>query len=118
MDFDFANLKYSIIGDKIFLTDIGKFARSEGNGFCEIQVAGENKKAYGVKMIQSSEGERLTYVSHTLTSDKLVIVQRSQLVEVTSTFVKYDDCDSFRVNTCVKNISSSEIVLEEVSAFV
>ena len=119
MEIRFANLRFDIVEDKIFLTEVGNLAKSENRGFCEIQIAGENKVSHmGVKMINSSEGDRLFYVSHKIDSESLIIVQRTELVEVTSTFVKYEDCDSFRVNTSVKNISNSDIVLEDVSAFV
>ena len=62
MEINFANLCFDICEDKIFLHRVGGFAQSESCGFCEVQIAGENKKAYGVKMIRSSEGEKLIYV--------------------------------------------------------
>lgn len=118
VEINFYDLTFSLVDDKILLTDIGRFAKNETGRFCEVQVAGENKKAFGVKMINSSECDKLVYVSHSISPQKLIIIQKSQLVEVTSTFIRYDDSNSFRVRTSVKNITDSDLVLEEVSAFV
>ena len=119
MEIRFSGLKFDIIGNKIYLSAVGSFAQSEGRGFCEIQVAGENKCSHlGVKMINSSEADKLCYVTHTLTDEKLVIVQRSELVEVETTFISHNDCKAVQVTTKVTNISDNPAVLENVSAFV
>ena len=118
MEIRFASLKFNIINDRIILTEVGRFAKVESKGFCEVQIAGENKISHmGVKMINSSEGSKLKYVSHSESNGKLVIVQKSELVEVTTTFTSFDHCDAFRVKTSVKNISDTPFVLEEVSSF-
>ena len=117
--FQFKDLTFEISDDKIYLARVGNIAVSDGNGFCEVQIAGENKNSHlGVKMINSSEGGRLKYVSHEITDGKLEILQKSELVEVTTRFVSHTDSNAFQVTSEVKNISHESIVLEEVSSFV
>ena len=119
MEIRFSELKFDIIGNKIYLSEVGGFAQSEGRGFCEIQVAGENKCSHlGAKMINSSEGDKLCYVSHMLTDERLEIVQRTDLVEAVTTFTSHGDCKAVQVTTKVKNITREPIVLEGVSAFI
>lgn len=119
MEIRFSQLKFEIIDNKIFLSEVGAFAQSQGRGFCELQIAGENKCSHlGVKMINSSEADKLCYVSHTLTDEKLVIVQRSELAEVETTFVSYGDCRAVQIISKVTNIANKPIVLEGVSSFV
>ncbi|MBQ9750519.1 MAG: alpha-galactosidase [Clostridia bacterium] len=118
MELRFSDLKFDIINNKIYLSEVGSFAQSEGRGFCELQISGENKCSHlGVKMINSSEADKLCYVSHTLTDEKLVIVQRSELAEVETTFVSYGDCKAVQISTRVTNIANEPIVLEGVSSF-
>ncbi|MBE6685481.1 MAG: hypothetical protein E7592_07550, partial [Ruminococcaceae bacterium] len=117
MEIRFAQLKFEIIDNKIFLSEVGAFAQSEGRGFCELQIAGENKCSHlGVKMVNSSEADKLCYVSHTLTDNKLVIVQRSALAEVETAFISYGDCKAVQISTRVTNIANEPIVLEGVSS--
>ncbi len=119
MTIQFKNLEFLIHDNKIFLMKAGAISNPDGANFVEVQVCGENKDTHlGVKMIRSSESARLCYVSHEQTENCLKIVQRSALVETTTVFTAYDDTNTLRVYTSVKNISDAEIVLEEVSAFV
>lgn len=117
MDIVFGVLKFNVFEDKIALCRCGNLSH-EGYGFVEVQIAGENKDSHlGAKMARSSEGRRLCYVSHEQTENRLVIVQRSPLIEVRSVFEKFEGSNAFRTHTEVKNISDKEIILEEVSAF-
>ena len=119
MIISFANLNFEVVDGKVFLSEVTHCVKGASRHFVEVQVAGENKITHmGVKMINSSEGEKLRYVSHTQSEDQLIIVQRSELVEVSSIFTAYNNCHAFRVKNQVKNISDAPIVLEEVSAFV
>ena len=119
MSFSFANIGFEIINDKIFITQVGNFAKGISRPFAEVQIAGENKITHmGVKMINSSEGEKLKYVSHEEKDGMLTVVQESELVRVTTVFTNYGDCDAVRIKTSVENISSNPLVLEEVSSFV
>ncbi len=118
MQFNFYGLTFEVSENRIYLTDAFGAAQSKGCGFAEVQVAGENKHSHdGIKTVFSSEGMRLEYVSHRVCANKLTVVQKSALIEVTTTFIGYGDCEAVRVKTQVKNISEGEITLEEVSAF-
>lgn len=89
-----------------------------GLPFVEAQICGEDKDShFGAKMVHSSEGVRFKYVSHALENGKLVVVQRSEKLEATTTFA-FGNYDGYAVNTVYKNVSGEPIVLEEVSTFV
>ena len=104
--------------NSVFLTRCFSFENGKQR-FVEVQLAGENKyPCLGAKMVNSSEGNRLRYVSHTQTADRLEIVQRSPLIQVRTVLTGYNDGNAVRAYTEVKNISDSTQVLEEVSAFV
>ena len=61
-------------------------------------------------MARSSEGEKLVYVSHTQSDNCLEIVQKTDLIEVKTVFVGYDNTNAVRVFTEVKNITDKEII--------
>ena len=109
----FGNLTFKFEEDCIFLVN----NEDKKYPFVQVQVAGENKQT-GAKMIHTSEGERLRYVTHILEDDRLEIVQRSELVETKTIFTGYADTTAIRIHTQVKNISGKDLVLQEVSAFV
>jgi alpha-galactosidase len=114
MDIILGNLQFAIVGEKVVLRRNGRDFR-----FVEVQVCGENKDSHlGAKMSNSSEGARLVYVSHTQTENRLEIVQKSGIVEIKTVLTTYGNTNAIRVYTEVKNIADTEIVLEEVSAFV
>lgn len=119
MQINFKDFLFEIRENKIRLLGFGKYESLQGGIFSEIQISGENKDTHmGVKMVNSSEGNRLNYHSHTQTDDRLEIVQRSAFIEVKTTFIAYLGTSSVRIYTEVKNLSSHEIVLEEISSFV
>lgn len=114
---EFHNIRFNIEDNKIKITDFGCL-KGLNSGFAEIQIAGENKNTHlGAKMIRSSESDRLTYVSHRIAGNTLTVVQESPFVQVQSDFTVYDNTNTIRVRTTVTNISSSPVILEEVSAF-
>ncbi len=118
MVLSFKNLEFLIHENEIRLTKCGSIAFPDGR-FVEVQISGENKDTHlGAKLVYSSEGRRLHYVSHELRGNRLTIVQRSELIEATTVFDGYADTNAVRIHTEVKNISSEDVVLEEVSAFV
>ena len=119
MSFSFANIGFEIGNGKIFITEVGNLAKGIARPFAEVQIAGENKITHmGVKMINSSEGEKLKYVSHEEKDGMLTVVQESELVRVTTFFTNFGDCNAVRIKTAVENISDNPLVLEEVSSFV
>ena len=117
--FEFAGLKFIINDGCIYLQDFCNFKGAAKAPFVEVQICGENKDTHlGAKMVNSSEGKRLQYVSHKQVDNRLEIVQRSPLIETKTTFISYMGTSSLRICTEIKNISSKKIVLEEVSTFV
>ena len=119
MHVQFGDMLFAIRENKVSLLSFGGCQCLQENSFLEIQISGENKDTHmGVKMVNSSEGNRLQYVSHKQTDNRLEIVQKSSLIETKTTFISYMGTPSLRIYTEIKNISSREIVLEEVSAFV
>lgn len=113
----FRNLCFEIENGKLFLTQLGNLSGLHSR-IAEVQLAGENKITdMGTKMVKSSEGMRLSYHSHCTNEDSLHIIQRSDFVEVETRFTAYDDTNSLRIVSVVKNISAQSIVLEDVSAF-
>jgi len=117
MTINFRDLKFEVTDGKVELRGFGAVNCGEDSGFCEIQIAGENKQTHmGMKPACSSEGSRLTYVSHELSGDKLTVVQKSELVSAATVFEYMTDAKAFRARTEVTNISDGDIVLEDVSA--
>ena len=114
----FQNLIFEVENNVVRLVRFGGFVYSNGGIFTEVQVCGENKDTHlGVKMVNSSEGRRLRYVSHLQTDNRLEIVQTSGLVEVKTIFNTYTNTSCLQIHTEVKNISREQIVLEEVYRF-
>lgn len=109
MKIDFRFLSFEVNEDKITLN---------GFPFVEIQIAGENKDShFGNKMIKSSEGWKLKYVSHVINDNSLVITQKTDKVIVKTSFKGYDDTNTVSIFTEVINDDDEAITLEEVSAF-
>ena len=110
--FEFAGLKFIINDGCIYLQDFCNFKGAAKAPFVEVQICGENKDTHlGAKMVNSSEGKRLQYVSHKQVDNRLEIVQRSPLIEAKTTFISYMGTSSLRICTEIKNISSKKIVL-------
>ena len=120
MSITFKNLEFQINEkNQILMKKFGCFSSEKGGVFAEVQVCGQNKPTHsGVRMISSSEGSRMQYVTHSVTDNLLVIEQRSDLVCVKTFFETYDDNDVIRMHTEVENISKEDQVLEEVSSVV
>ena len=119
MNINFKNLTFSIANNKVCLSKLGSFCNLSDSGFLEIQIAGENKASHeGIKMTNSSEGKRLSYVSHSQRGNMLTITQQSDLVKATTFFETYSDTNAVRIHTEVTNISESDIIIEDISAAV
>lgn len=118
MEIIFQSLRFLVVDGRVLLTKCGEVENPAGGRFVEVQVLGENKDTHlGIKMCRSSEGDRLSYLSHEQTETTLSILQRSPLVEVKTVFTAYENTNAVRVYTEVKNIAETEIILEEVSSF-
>ena len=114
---EFFSLRFEMVNDRIHLKSLADYPVS--GEFCQVTVSGENKDSHlGAKMLPSSEGGRLVYVSHRLEGDTLEIIQRSPVVEVKTVFRGYPDTNAVSVFTEVTNITEEAITLEEVSSLV
>lgn len=124
MIIEFNLLKFMLLDDRIVLVSADKAGAGEDKSLhsfchiCEVHIAGDNRLVQaGAKQFCSSQWDKLKYVSHKVKDNVLTIIQRSQTVEVNSIYQAYDDTNTIRSYTTVKNISDSDIVLEYVSAF-
>lgn len=120
MNISFKNLEFIINeNNQVLMTKCGCFSYADGAVFAEVQICGQNKPTHGgVRMIASSEGGAMKYVSHTVEGNTLMIEQASALVNVKTYFETYDDNDVIRMHTEVENISKEDQILEEVSSVV
>ena len=117
MQINFYGWRFEIVNESIYLTKCGGFVDGSCHRFVEAQIAGENKDTHlGVKMVRSSEGGQMRYVSHQKTDKELVITQKSSLIQAKTTLQKIGG--AIRVYTEFENISNKEIVLEDASALV
>ncbi|MBR5768466.1 MAG: alpha-galactosidase, partial [Clostridia bacterium] len=88
---------------------------SERSVLSQIQIEGEHKNSHsGNKVIRSSEEQRLRYVGHEESGDKLTVTSRSELIEAKVTFEYHGG--AYAVSTAVTNVSDGEIALEYVSS--
>ena len=119
MEFKFRHLTFEVKEDRVFLTRFGDIESSNETNFVEINVAGSFRRTHmGVKMGLSSEWNKLKYISHEISENKLSVVQESELIRVKSVFEGYDSTNTIRVHNEVTNIAKEDIVLEEVSSLV
>ncbi len=119
MQIKFKCLTFEIADGKVSIRRFGKTESKINGNFVEVQIAGENKMNHmGAKMANSSEGVRLSYVSHELGGNSISITQRSELIKAKTTFESLADANAVRVYTEITNISNEAVTLEEVSAFV
>lgn len=115
----FGILEFEILQDRIVLKKCGELVNRKNTPFVEVQVSGENKKSHlGAKLVASSEGNRLKYVSHLQTGNRLEIIQKSEIISVKTIFTMLDGANVFSVYTEITNASDAPIVLEDVSAVV
>ena len=119
MEFLFGRLTFKIEENRIFISEAFGMKNTGGFGFAEVQIAGENKPLnMGIKMVSSSEGDRLLYLSHKIEGDRLEIIQSSRLIEVKTVFTNDGDTNAISVFNEIKNISKNELIIEEASSFV
>lgn len=89
-----------------------------GMPFVEAQISGFDKDSHlGAKMIHSSEGSSLRYVSHEMAEGRLTIVQASDRIKATTVFT-FGDYDGYSAGTTYTNLTGETLTLEETSAFV
>jgi len=120
----FKDIEFLVKDGILGLKKFGKFLNCDekkalNNGLIEVQIAGNIKPTHcGNKMIFSSEGETLKYLSHRQTENELVIVLRNDNIEVRLFFTAFDDSNAVKIETVIKNISHDTLYIEEVSTIV
>lgn len=124
MDFEFKGLKFKVIDERVRLVQCGCNEKASTEykeskcSFAEIHLLGEYTPShFGNKIVATSEGIALKYVSHERDDRRLTVTQRSERVEVKTHFESYSDTDALRIYTEIKNITDGEIIFEDVSAF-
>lgn len=84
----------------------------------ECVLTGQNKISRDGKRIPTAEGRNLLYRRHTLSGDRLEIVQESEALRSTVVFQKYPDCNVLRVYQRIENRAQKEVRVSQVSSFV
>jgi len=122
MNFSWNGLEFSIIKDIPYITRFKSITVDESipsTPIAEVHIEGEMRPSpSGTKLISSSEGHRLKYLSHECDDTSLTVTMRSALIEARVVFNSYSDSSAIRVHTEVTNISDREIILEDVSSFI
>ncbi|MBQ7800255.1 MAG: alpha-galactosidase [Oscillospiraceae bacterium] len=120
MNITFKNLEFKVNGDnKTFMTRCGHYSCEDGSPIVEIQIAGENRPSNpGMKSIGTSESRALSYQSHEIEGDTLVITQKSEKLLVKTYYVTYSDTNAVRVYSEIENISGEKLTLDEASCLV
>ena len=105
----FKNLEFQIENDVIKLTKCGNMEDLQSR-IAEVQISGGHKDSHmGIKMVNSSEGMQLKYVSCKKDGNTLEIVQKSPRTQVKRVFTAYEDCEAIRVATTVTKIAGEPI---------
>lgn len=114
----FGFLDFTIKDEKIYLTGHGDYQTSL-QSFVDVQIAGENNPThYNGKSVRTSESKELKYVSHTILNNELVIFQRSNKVEVRTTFRSFSNGKTLTVYNEITNINTQDIIIENAPTFV
>ena len=79
--------------------------------FSEVELSGGSTSGT-VRMHGAEASGKLRYAGHSVRENELEILLRSDEIEVSCRFVKYEDTNAVRVLQRVKNISDAEICLE------
>ena len=131
MKFLFGILEFEVENDKVYVSKIGDKNLPEEKifttvlegtkivkkkGFLDISVANEVKKNE-TKGKFGEAGKELQYVDHIIKGNVLEIIQKSYKLQTITIFEKYDNCNTLRIQTRVKNITDKPLVLNTVSAF-
>ena len=126
-------LNFTIENDKIYLfdeldsfddlSDEQKWVLKHNAAICEVQISGRKTELHtGDRHICCSESSSLKYVSHQISSfehgKKLEIIQRNDICEVKTYYLSYDEANTIRCYSVIKNISNEMFTLEYISSFV
>ena len=131
MKFEFGVLEFEVDNSKIYVSKIGDKELPEEKifttvlegtkiekrkGFLDIATANEVGSSE-FKTEFSDTGKQLKYFKHEIKGDVLYVTQQGEKIQTLTTFHKYSDNNTLRINTTVTNISHEPIILTNVSAF-
>ena len=102
--------------EKIFTTVLEGTKIVKKKGFLDIATANEVVKSEFQARFPST-GKELNYFKHEIKGNILTITQKTDKIQTETTFIKYEDCNTLRINTTVTNISNEPVILTNVSAF-
>lgn len=118
MQFNFGSLNFKVENGKVYCSTLSGEFYKKGQGFVDAHISGEMKSFQWSQLLgNSSQGKLFNYFSHKFTGNILEITQRSQLLQVTTYFTRYEDTGAVRIYSEFKNITDSELVLEETPIF-
>lgn len=92
MEITFKTLQFKVVDDRVFLTFFSGM-RSDAHmrmPLSEIQLVGGNSQAvYSTSFVGGSESANLRYVSHEIGNNLLLMVERSERLEIETRFISY-----------------------------
>lgn len=121
MKIEFKDLLFStdadgrVLLDKCFFVDNGKKSTNFKMTPVFDVAGGSNSGEVNQKSCDALS--RLRYKSHTLTENRLTIVQACENVEVTSHYESFTDTNAIRVTQSVKNMGDAPLTLEVLHSF-
>ena len=123
MDIIFKTLQFKVVDGRVFLNFFSGMRSGANTDMCmplsEIQLVGGNGQAvYSTSFVGGSESANLRYVSHEIGNNLLLIVERSERLEIETRFISYNNTNAIAVEKSVKNISDSVQSIEKVSTLV
>ena len=114
----FGFLEFEIKDGNIRLIGHGKY-KTAPQSFAELQIAGENAPSHlNGKSVRTSEANKLRYISHRLSGNRLVIAQRSEKAIVRTVLESFSNGNAVSAYNEIVNDSGEDIVLENAPSFV
>ena len=119
MEIVFGGVTLEIVDGKVYVSDfVGK--RKGANGkqpFSKIKLCSEVGKDGGV-LYQAEEWNSLVYSSHELSKNGLTVVEKSDRLEVITSFTRYENTNAIAVEKEIKNISGRAQKIEEAATLI
>ena len=117
MNFTFGFLEFFVEDERIYVSKIGDRKVEERQEFLHLAISNEMHKSE-FKSALATSSKLLKYDGHKIEGNTLFIMQKTDKLYATTSFESYGDTNALSIKTSVKNISSSDVVLNMVSAFV
>lgn len=113
LNFSFKSLKFEVSDGKI---KILSFDEKSKIPLSDVVLSSEViKDENGYKINDGIENNKLIYVSHEIKGDTLIVTERSDRIEVVTSFFAYKTSNAIAVEKTIKNISLKEQKLESAA---